>query len=363
MTSPFERRLYPRVPTTGRSGVLETSTAPRRSARQKVDVRDISHEGACCTGAACDLAPGARVRLTLPSRRLLGRRVRIEGTVVRVDFSQSVYGIRFAAVRPRAAIARYVEREGRIAHVHAGRGPAYGWAVARALRLLATDLQAQEAAAPRVLVITSPAPGEGKSFLAAGIAVELARGGTPVLLVDADLHKPSLHATFGVSGTPGVAQMLSRPQSTPIDTCLRPTPLGVTLLPAGAAGIGANLTRGEGDAFTRLLRTLPYSTIVIDTPPALAAAETLMLAGAADDVILAVRSGHTRERDLRRAVDLLTRHHAPLRGMVLNDYRDPTRLEPGPGNKEALEYAGSLQLDAAAAAVTTAAPGVRPAGA
>jgi Mrp family chromosome partitioning ATPase len=362
VTSPFERRLYPRVPTAGRSGVLEISSARRRSARQKVGVLDISHEGACCTGAGGDLAPGTRVRLTLPSRRLFGRRVRIEGTVVRVDFGQSMYGIRFAAVRPRAAIAQYVERAGRIAHVHAGRGPAYGWAVARALRLLATDLQAEQNAAPRVLVVTSPAPAEGKSFLAAGIAVELARGGTPVLLVDADLHKPSIHATFAVSGTPGVAQMLSRPESTPIDTCLRPTPLGVTVLPAGAAGIGATLTRATGEAFARGLRTLPFSTIVIDTPPVLAAAETLMLAGAADDVILTVRSGHTRERDLRRAVDLLTRHHAPLRGMVLNDYRDPTRLEPGPGKKEGLEYAGSLQLDAPTAAVT-AAPGVRPAGA
>ena len=283
-------------------------------------------EGLSFSVDGVELSEGARVRLELSSGRLFGRRVRVDGTIVRVSPASATCAIRFSPVRKREAVERYVESAARAANVNPRRTPAYGWAVARAVRLLAAELHRGDARGPRLIVVTSPSPGDGKSFLATSLALEVAAAGGGVLLVDADLHRPSLHTAFGVSGSPGVGQLLSL-EGPPVQQCLQPTPTGVTILPAGVTGASPVLTAAVAASLAACLKTLPYSTIIVDTPPVLAGAETLALAGAATDVIVAVRSGQTRDRDLRRAVDLLTRHGAPVRGVVLNDHRDVTRSQ------------------------------------
>ena len=74
-----------------------------------------------------------------------------------------------------------------------------------------------------------------------------------------------------------------------------------------------------------VLRTLEHSTVIIDAPPVLEAAETLLLARVADETLLTVRSGATRTRDVRQALAMLTRQGTPASGVILNDHEDALR--------------------------------------
>jgi protein-tyrosine kinase len=344
-----DRRLHPRVPVAHRAGVLQLVPRGGAPVRCRIDVSDVSVEGLRGLVDGSEVAEGTRVRLTVPGQRWFQRRLRVDGTIVRVGPDPSSCAIRFSPVRSRVEVGRYVERAGRAANIPAGRSPAYGWAVARALRLLAADLQ-RDSRASRMVVVTSPESGEGKSFIAASLALEMARSGIPVLLVDGDLHKPSLHVMFGTSGSPGVAQVFAAGPVEPVESCVHPTASGVSLMPAGASGFCPPLSSTGAAAFGARLRALGYPIVIVDTPPVLAAAETLALGAVSDDVIVTVRSGRTRDSDMRRALDLLARHAAPVRGVVLNDHNDPTRL-PGADTDSALY----LDLPAAEGSAATVA--------
>jgi Mrp family chromosome partitioning ATPase len=150
-----------------------------------------------------------------------------------------------------------------------------------------------------------------------------------------------------VKGSPGLAQVLTDPTVERVRESIQATETGVALLPAGAAEIAPSqlMSRDTAAELSSVLRSLGYQVIVIDSPPILTSAETLLFSRLADDTVLTVRSGSTRERDLKQALDVLQRNGTPAAGVILNDYRDAVgALRPATG--------------ASAATIRTELPGV-----
>jgi len=177
---------------------------------------------------------------------------------------------------------------------------------------------------PKVLVVTSALPGEGKSTVSCNLATALAQGGRRVLLVDADLRCSSIDRHLGISKEPGLSNMFAtemaeRPHLQPIAKLpnLHVVPAGFR--PSGPTEILASLKMQQ---LMTAWRT-EYDHVIVDTPPMLPFADALVLAARADGVILVTRSGVSRRKALMRAREVLTRSGANVLGFVLNAVRRP----------------------------------------
>lgn len=180
---------------------------------------------------------------------------------------------------------------------------------------------------PRIIVLTSAFPEEGKTTTAINTAIVLAQRGEKVLLVDGDLRRGSLGAVFGLSDRNfGLSTVLANPHS--IREISVPLPELPTLhvLPTGPRPPNPaemlSSSRME-EKFRQWLEE--YDRIVIDTAPLLAVSDTQAIAVFADTVVLVTRAGRTRKRALLRARDILLRINAPIAGVVVNDVN--VRLE------------------------------------
>ena len=174
---------------------------------------------------------------------------------------------------------------------------------------------------PRVIVITSAFPGEGKTTTAVNCAIALSQRGEKVLLVDADLRRGSLDKVFGVGDRSfGLSSVLSRPNDPRSITVPLPELPMLHVLPTGprppnpAEMLSSHRMEEQLHQWAQ-----EYDRVVLDTAPVLAVSDTQALAALADTVILVVRAGVTRKRALIRARDLLWRINAPLAGIVVND--------------------------------------------
>jgi tyrosine-protein kinase Etk/Wzc len=175
----------------------------------------------------------------------------------------------------------------------------------------------------RTLVVTSAAPGEGKTMTAANLAVTLAYDGLRVLLVDCDIRRPRVHGLFQLPRAPGLMELLRAsgdPDAPPI-RAIRETPVSrLSVLTCGALPVNAsNLL--SGTRMRVLLRELQeqFDIIVLDTPPVLATADASIVASLTDGVLLVVRAGTTDRNAAQRACQQLANVGARVVGPVLND--------------------------------------------
>lgn len=171
----------------------------------------------------------------------------------------------------------------------------------------------------RVLLFTSPMPGEGKTFSSANFAVTLAQQGLRTLLIDADLRRPGVANLFAsAKGKAGLSDVLAGTVS--FDDALTPTKIPkLTILTAGYA-----VSDPSELLATEKLRELlnkasrDFDRIVIDSPPCLAVSDTILLAAHADICCLVVRAFATSKSTLKRAVKMLDEADCPPAGIVLN---------------------------------------------
>jgi len=187
----------------------------------------------------------------------------------------------------------------------------------RTLRTNVTFVHAEQAQL-KLIVVTSPGPGEGKSTTAANLAITLAQQGTSTLLVDADLRRPLVHRAFNLVQEPGLTDVLVG--TTPLREAIRPNVVPMLdVLPAGALPPNPSELLGS-EPMQRLLAAVrgQYETIIFDSPPTLAVTDATVLASEADAVILVVRAGETEEVAAQRAVSQLKRVQAKVAGTVLN---------------------------------------------
>ncbi|MFC4454705.1 tyrosine-protein kinase domain-containing protein [Deinococcus sonorensis] len=199
-----------------------------------------------------------------------------------------------------------------------------------ALGFLRINLSTAEPKSGRILAVTSAAPGAGKSSLSAALASSFAEGGLRVLLIDADLHRPTQHRVWNMNSTttvrlPGATKdgqaTLPHALMYPDEACaLRdPAQAEVDLLPAGQPGRQRQQLLNHPDLAELLRRwATGYDLILIDTPPVLALADTLALTLSTDGVLLVVESGVTSLDEVERVQQIVQQNGIKLLGAVLN---------------------------------------------
>lgn len=183
----------------------------------------------------------------------------------------------------------------------------------------------------RVLAVTSTGRREGRTTTAANLALTAAREGRAVVLVEADLRRPTLGRLLGLAPRPGVADVLAG-RAELGQTLSRLGPL--TLLLAGEADDPGTLLRSPAAAVLLDQLRTAFELVVLDAPPALAFSDGDRLSGDADAALLVVRAGTTPRQVVRLALDALGDRAA---GIVLNDV-DPEAVAHGrwlwPGEAE-----------------------------
>jgi len=191
---------------------------------------------------------------------------------------------------------------------------------AESFRSLRTSLLLSTAGAPpKIILITSATPSEGKTTTATNIAAVLAQRDTRVLLIDADLRRPTVHHRFGLAGKTGLTTVLTGATSLQAAVQNVPEIPNLDILPSGPVPPFPTEMVGS-EVMTQLLKTCAgiYSHVVIDSPPILSVTDGVILARQADAVALVVRHGKSSKHVVRRARDLLARAGAPVTGIILN---------------------------------------------
>ena len=171
----------------------------------------------------------------------------------------------------------------------------------------------------RSLLIASPAIGEGKSTTAANLAIVLAESGRRVILVDADMHRPTQMKLFAVPNRAGLSTLLVDPSESAVNV-LRPTWLAnLRVLPAGPSPADPSAllsSRRCDDVFNQLSELC--DVIVVDTPPLLAQPDAALLGSRTDSVLLVLDASKSRGRQAARAIEMLRESGAAVLGAVLN---------------------------------------------
>lgn len=172
----------------------------------------------------------------------------------------------------------------------------------------------------RSVAITSALHSEGKSTTSAQLARSMAQVGKKVLLVEADMRRPTMHKTFDVAVTPGLADVLQggHPYK---DAIVALDPPGLFLIPAGPATHRAAdlISVGFSTMLAKLSRE--FDLVLIDCPPVLGAAEAQEIAGTADGVLMVIKASGTSGKAVSAALSSLLRSRAHVIGMVMNQVR------------------------------------------
>jgi len=172
----------------------------------------------------------------------------------------------------------------------------------------------------RALAITGAEAGDGRSFLAANLAVVFSQQHQRTLLIDADLRAPRQHALFALDNRTGLAAILAGRSSTEAIQRV-PALSGLSVLTAGAAAPNPSELLGL-PAFGRLLRELAadYDVILIDTPAGDAYSDAQLVASRAGAAVIVAHQDASQVKKMRELVGLLTDARVHLVGTVLNEY-------------------------------------------
>ena len=196
-------------------------------------------------------------------------------------------------------------------------------AFAESLRSLRSSLVflPAEGAAPRSFLITSGVPDEGKSTVAANLAVTFAFAGATVLLIDGDLRRGRLHEQFGVGNERGFADILNEERRSKWRDAVKLTQTpGLSLMPRGS------FIQNPGEHFLKRATNqmlgemyAVYDYVIIDSAPVMVADDTTSLAPKIDATLFVVRYGSSSVRTSSKALELLHRRQANVLGLVCND--------------------------------------------
>lgn len=174
-----------------------------------------------------------------------------------------------------------------------------------------------EAGKLKSIMITSALPQDGKSTISLNLACALSeQGKRKVLLIEADLHHPTLIEQLGLKPWPGLAECIEK-KLNPWSGIRRVEPLGFHVLPAGSA-TGNPTEILHPDALAPITHDLypNFDWVLVDAPPLAPLTDALALARHVDGSLLVVRAGRTPRADVEQAVDLLGSKH--VIGIVLN---------------------------------------------
>jgi capsular exopolysaccharide synthesis family protein len=191
------------------------------------------------------------------------------------------------------------------------------WRAAEQYRILRTKI-VQHPKQPRMIVVSSPSPGDGKSVTAINLAATLSlKSEARVLLVDADFRKSAIHTQLGISETPGLVDVL-RGTCSLEDAAVNARELpNLYVIPAGATPLNPAelLDNTRWPAICAEFRRL-FRYVVIDSPPVAAVADFDLIQAPCEGIVLVVRPDHTYRPLLRRSLDIVAK--TKLLGVVVN---------------------------------------------
>jgi capsular exopolysaccharide synthesis family protein len=194
--------------------------------------------------------------------------------------------------------------------------------VSEAFRSLRTSLMfSTPEGLPRTLMVTSSGMGEGKTTTAVNLATVLAQNGSRVLLIDADLRKPRIHRDFNLFRSPGLTNRIALSENDgPDNSAIHATHVPhMFIMPSG------NSTPSPAEMLSseRLAKVLDscrraFDYIIMDAPPTLGLADSMILARQVDGVVMVARAGSTGKENFRVSIKRLAQVKAPVLGVVLN---------------------------------------------
>jgi succinoglycan biosynthesis transport protein ExoP len=175
---------------------------------------------------------------------------------------------------------------------------------------------------PRAIAVTSPTPRDGKSTVAANLALITMEQGWSVVLVDGDLRRPQLHTTYEIDLEPGLSDVLLGTAALEDALVADGDNPGLSLLPAGTDVTNPTELIGS-NRFVEVVAELrkQFDMVVIDTPPLLAVTDAALTGALMDGTLVVVRANKTEFQSLEAGVAMLRRLRVPLLGIVMNDMR------------------------------------------
>ncbi|MBG9978574.1 CpsD/CapB family tyrosine-protein kinase [Ruoffia tabacinasalis] len=193
--------------------------------------------------------------------------------------------------------------------------------IAEQYRTLRTNLEfAQVGRDVRSIAITSSMPMEGKSTTSANLAYTLGQTGRNVLIVDADLRKPTLHRTFKLNNEQGLTTLLANNDLKFNQVVQKSNELGLYFLPSGP--IPPNPAELIGSPQMSVLMAdlrENFDMVIYDTPPILSVTDAQILATRVDGVIMVARQNFARKDNVREAKEALDNVKANILGFVINN--------------------------------------------
>ena len=175
----------------------------------------------------------------------------------------------------------------------------------------------------RSITITSASPSEGKSTMAANLAIVFAQAGKKVLLIDADMRKPTMHYTFGISTYRGLSTVLTRQWR--LESAVNKTRIsGLDLLTCGPIPPNpAELLASQAMDSLLLEFKKKYDIVIVDSPPILSVTDGQILANKCDGSVLVLNSGKTDKEMALKAKATIIASNTKLIGVVLNNLAMP----------------------------------------
>jgi succinoglycan biosynthesis transport protein ExoP len=177
---------------------------------------------------------------------------------------------------------------------------------------------------PRVLVVTSASPGEGKTTTVTNLAATLANMNQRVLLIDGDIRSPRVHDIFGLDNSVGLTDLLTQRA---VDTTLAGASVRKTSIPnLSVLTSGPAVHAGADLLFSRSMPALvthyreQFDMVLVDTPPMLTMPDARLMGRMADAVVLIARAGRTSRDAIQAAFRRFVEDHTPVLGIVLNDW-------------------------------------------
>lgn len=191
--------------------------------------------------------------------------------------------------------------------------------VAEALRTLRSGIALSDVDnPPKVIMLSSSVPAEGKTFVSVGLARVSAQSGDRTIIIDADMRHPRVHSALGIENEDGLIKVLSG--ETTLEMAIRKDPLtNLDVLTAGRGVVNPpDLLRS--DNMQRLIASLRanYDMIVLDTPPFVPMTDSQIVASLVDKMILVVRWGSTPVPVIQNVIKQIRRVDAPLVGSILS---------------------------------------------
>jgi len=193
-------------------------------------------------------------------------------------------------------------------------------------RLIRANLQfastngEQNGAASRLLMVTSPEPGDGKTTTAVNLAIAMALSGRKVLLVDADMRRPQVHKMLGIERGPGLADVLTGGR--PADFVRETIVDGLSCLTAGVPEVPPTELL-DTERMRALIResTERFDVVILDTPPVLAATDPIVVAPHCDAILVVASADKTDFRALSQVEKTLDAIGVPIGGVIFNRYQ------------------------------------------